>query len=276
MSSSLQISFELLSNASTITTWRTAYFDGLVAPMDGMWDSGFTQPSPHWSILLEGSHVGYFVLNEENALLQFYIDPKVQAHSPAILERIVSEKSVSKAVVSTIDPAFLSLCLTIQKKVTVHTLLFEPGTQNRAMKSELPTHVEVREAAKSELETVVAFQIECLGGQQELKGWLDGYSSHLISRDEIFVFQRDGEWVGLGEYRKSDSQSGVVDLGVMIHPSHRRQGLAASVLSYLGAKSMEEGLRSICSTTLDNPASEAAIRKAGFVSNHRIMDVDLA
>lgn len=266
------LSFNPFTDLAALENLRQAYFSSLSGPMDGMWDSGFTQPSPHWSIQHDGSCIGYFVLNEENTLLQFYVEETFHSHSGSILDRIISQHNVKKAVASTIDPSFLSLCLDRQTGISAHTSLYTTaGAAPVGMA--LPVECSFIPAQTSDLEPVVDLQIDCLGGQQELKGWLDGYSSHLISRGELLILSDEDGWMGLGEYRRSDSQRGVVDLGVMVHPSHRRKGLAAAILTTLRQKAQSEGLVAICSTTIDNVASQAAIRRAGFICSHRIMDV---
>ena len=107
---------------------KAQYLHGLLAPLDGMWDVGFIGPSPHLEIRWDGERAGYYVANEEGALLQFYVSPAFRTHARAFFDHIAGQESLTKAVASTIDPPFLSLCLDVQKAVAVHTLLYERHT----------------------------------------------------------------------------------------------------------------------------------------------------
>jgi len=44
------ISLHTLANVAPIGDLKAAYLKTLVAPMDGMWDTGLVNPFPHWEI----------------------------------------------------------------------------------------------------------------------------------------------------------------------------------------------------------------------------------
>ncbi len=265
------ISFHLLPDLSSIRDQKAAYLRGLIAPMDGMWEAGVTDPAPHWEIRVDDASAGYYAANGEGTLLQFYVRPAFEHRTRSLFDRVIAQDAIQRAVVSTIDTAFLALCLDVQKGVTVHTLLYEPG----AAALSLPDGdgVTFWEVEAGELERTVAFQQQCLGGKADMSGWLRGYSANLIDRRELRVLSLGAEWIGLGEYRKSDSQKGIVDLGVMVSPQHRGRGWATSILALMRQECATNGHHPICSTTMDNVAAQKAIERAGFISRHRIMDV---
>lgn len=266
------ISMQQCSDPSTLNHLRAAYLFGLTAPMDGMWDAGFVAQAPHWEIRMLDERAGYCAISAEGALLQFFLLPAYAVHGVTIFEHVVSRDIVHKAVVSTVDPFFLSLCLDVQKQVTVHTCMYEVHPEAGPPESSGPdTHFSpVEEVA---LDRVVAFQRSCLGDDGDAGTWLRAYTARLIARNELFVLHRGNEWLGLGELRKSDSQPGVADLGMMVAPEHRGQGSGTDILLRLREQSAASGLRSICSTTVDNSPARKAILRAGFVSRHRIMDI---
>jgi GNAT superfamily N-acetyltransferase len=267
------ISLHRRSDLSSILDLKAQYLKSLVAPMDGMWEVGFTNPAPHWEIRWNGEQAGYYAANGEGALLQFYVLPAFEKHGRALFDHVIAQDSLTQAVVSTIDPAFLSFCLDVQTKATVHTYLYEIHSEVS------PVHPKAegltfRLIEAAELDRTIAFQQACLGSDKDLSGWLRGYSANLIERGELFVLCREDDWIGLGEYRRSDSQEGVVDLGMMVAPAHRTQGWATHILERLSAHATAEGLRAICSTTIENLGAQKAILRAGFISRHRILRVD--
>lgn len=162
----------------------------------------------------------------------------------------------------------------MQKGVAVHTYLYEMHTAVRPQHSEVGG-VDFRPIEAVELERTIALQQACLGAEEDLSGWLRGYSANLIERKEIFALCRDDDWLGLGECRKSDSQEGVTDVGMMVAPAHRGKGWATYILTLLSERATAAGQRTICSTTAENVSAQKAIQRSGFVSRHCIMNVTL-
>ncbi len=266
------ISLHKCSDLSSILDLKAQYLQSLVAPMDGMWEVGFINPSPHWEIRMDGERAGYYAANNEGSLLQFYVRPAFEKHGRALFDHVIAQDTLTRAVVSTIDPAYHSFCLDVQKKTTVHTYLYEIHTEV------LPDHpkaegLDFRLIEASELNRTIAFQQACFGGEKDLSGWLRGYSGNLIERKELFVLCRDDEWLGTGECRRSDSQEDVTDLGMMVTPAHRREGWATYILTLLSAQCAARRQHAICSTTVENVGAQKAIIRSGFISRHRIMNV---
>ncbi len=266
------ISLHRLSDSSSIAQLKVQYLQSLVAPMDGMWEMGFIDPAPHWEIRVDGEQTGYYAANDKGTLLQFFVGSGFELHGRALFDRVIAEESLTQATVATLDPTYLSFCLDVQKEVTVHTYLYElcAGLPPSHAQTEGPA---LRRVEASQLDRTIAFQQACLGGDKNLNAWLRGYSANLIERKELFVLAQGGDWLGLGEHRRSNSQEGVSDLGMMVAPGHRRHGWATYILTLLRAQCTAEGRRAICSTTVENVGAQKAIKGAGFVSRHRILNV---
>ena len=268
------ISLHTCPDAAHVAELKAQYLKDLLAPLDGMWSDGFIDPAPHREMRIEGERAGYYAANEEGTLLQFYVRSEFMDREQALFDHVAGQESLTKAVVSTIDPSFLSLCLDVQRGITVHTLLYELHTTVRPSHPEFDG-LDLRLLEASELDRTVELQQACLASDDDMKGWLTGYSAKLISREELFVLCRGDDWIGLGESRNSDTQEGVTDLGMMVAPAHRGMGWATYILARVSADCTARGRRPICSTTVDNVASQKAITRAGFISRHRILDVAL-
>ena len=266
------ILFEPIPDSASIAPLKAAWLSGLTAPFDGMWETGFIDSSPHFHVRIDGNVAGYFVVNDEGVLLQFYLGPDHLAMGKEIFREVIGRDSMKSAIVQTIDPLFLSLCLDSHLNLSVHTYLYEHEMHIEAVHP-ASSGTELQVALLENLDRVNDFQIACLGGQEELRSWLQGYSSNLIGRSELFVLSSGSEWIGLGEYRKSDTQENVVDVGVMVHPDHRGNKWAAYILSLLAEQGTADGHKVICSTTVENAASQKAIARAGFVSRNRILNI---
>lgn len=268
------ISLHSIPDLTTIATLKAEYLDRLLAPMDDMWETGFTNTAPHWEIRIDDDCAGYFAANDNATILQFYVLDTFAYAERQIFDFVLAEGSWTAAEVSTIDPRFLALCLDVQKGLTVHTYLYEAGNVSTPDHPESDT-VHFRSLESDELERTIAFQITGLGGDENLREWLEGYSANLIRRGELFVLSSGDDWIGLGECRRSDSQKGVSHLGMIVGPKHRKKGWATYIFQLLAAMAFAEGRRPVCSTTTDNLGAQKAIERTGFENRHRIVRVSL-
>ncbi|MCP3959847.1 MAG: GNAT family N-acetyltransferase [bacterium] len=248
---------------------RRAWLVSQVAPFDGMWEA-FATMSRHREIRSAGEPVGYFCVNDEGRLLQFFVDAASEHAAAGIFAGIVARDEVKGAMVSTADPLFLGLTLDLQKAVRVHTRLYHDHDRREVpLAGAAGASFDVVEAG--ELGVIAELQRESL--DEDPGDWLMGYLENLLARRELYALRLGGEVLGTGEARVSESQPPVADLGVITMRRHRGRGVAPHVLWRLKQLCYDRDLVPICSTTVDNAGARRAIAKAGFESRHRILDV---
>lgn len=248
---------------------QLAYLSSLTAPIDGMWEA-FAAMGLRREIRISERLAGFFCINEEGQLLQFHIQPEFERSASDIFDSVLARDEVQGAMVSTADPLFLGLCLDCQKSTRVHTYLYQDHSSDEVV---FPGDSEARfdHAEADELSVLVERQRASL--EQDPGDWLIGYLENLIARRELYVLRHEGQIVGTGEARVSDSQSPFADLGVITMLQHRGKGFAPHILSRLKRICYERQLVPICSTTVENLASQRAITRAGFVSRHRLLEI---
>ncbi len=261
---------ELLEKpADRLAEFRRDYLTSLAATFDGMWEA-FTGMSRHREIRLDGEPAGYFCVNDEGQLLQFYVATPFENSAPEAFSTVVARDEVRGAMVSTADPLFLGLCLDFHRQVEVHTYLYrDPQRGEAPPAAAAEASLEVVEAG--ELDEVAELQRASL--DQDPGDWLVGYLENLIARRELYALRAQGEILGTGEARVSESQPPFADLGVITMRRHRGSGVASHILWRLKQLCYQRRLVPICSTTADNVAARRAIAKAGFISRHRILKV---
>lgn len=250
-----------------VDSLKKAHLLQLAAPMDGMWES-FVGMGQHYAVDLQGQRIACFVVNAERKLLQFYAGDLVDSRS--LFAQIVQEQNVGGAVVATGDCLFLSHCMDHQRSVAVNALVYHGTEKSGLVCPEDRPEVSFRVAVQSELGKFVDFACYSLNAD---RGWLEGYYSERISRQELWGLWQEGSILGAGECRTSDSQPPFADLGMVVSKDHRRRGLATEILQRLLAHAKAEGLAPICSTERDNIGAQRAIEKAGMVACHRILDI---
>lgn len=256
-------------SAESLADLRRDYLASLSAPLDGMWEAFAMLGRPR-EIRRGGEPAGYFVLDEAGQLLQFHVTPDHEIAARDIFAAVLARDEVTGAVAGTNDALFLGLCLDAQRSLRVQTLLY---ADHRS--AEVP----FEHGDSATLDAVEAGELDAVAEllQDSLDDapgdWLRGYLGKLIDRLELFALRLDGEIIGTGEARVSDSQPPYVDLGVVTLRRHRGCGVATHVLGRLKRACYERDLVPICSTTVENVAARRAIEKAGFVSRHRLLEI---
>ncbi len=87
------ISLHECSDLSSILDLKADYLRSLIAPMDNMWEIGFTNMSPHWEIRSSGERAGYYAANDQGELLQFYVTPAFGREARALFDHVIFQDS---------------------------------------------------------------------------------------------------------------------------------------------------------------------------------------
>lgn len=270
--SNTMIEIRGLDTLEQLSELKRAYMSTTVAPLDDMWLYGFVPAATHYGIYDRGKLSGFFCVNAEGYLLQYYLEAPARERSLPLLRSIVTGESgiperVHGAFASTAEPGWLSLCLEQFPRHEVHTLMYQHSGA-KPPPAETP-RTELVALDPGQLAEAVAFAVEAIGAPAE---WLTGYFGNLIQRRELFGVWQLGALRATGECRGYDGvDRGHADLGVIVQVSARRQGLATGVLRALIGHAHRRGLKPICSTEMSNLGAQKAITRAGFYAEHRIV-----
>lgn len=244
------------------------YSQKITAPLDDMWENAIIPGGDYYLISKESAEVGYFVIDENATLLQFFIVDSVAPHSREIFEFILKEKNIPQAFAGTFEPDYLSLCLDKQIKAEVDTLLYK---ESQAI--EFPAPIESIHsilATMDDYEAVLNFCEEKVGIQGE---WMKPYYQHLLPNKSVTLFKLGDEIIGAGECRPSQSNNAYANVGIMVSADYRKRQLGTYIMSQMRKTANENGRKAICSTTIDNIGSQKAITNSGFYAYHRILKI---
>ncbi|OKY26049.1 GNAT family N-acetyltransferase [Thalassotalea sp. PP2-459] len=268
------LNIKKMSQITILNPLKGAYFKASTSPLDGMWHFGFVPMAEHFGFYENESLIGFCCLNDDKYLLQFYLSDKVQVLAKDLFTLIVNGESavigeVNGAFVSTAEPQYLSLCLDSSSTSKVNALMYQHSGKNTR---EAIDKKELVLAKSDELALLVDFANNAIGAPKE---WLTGYFGNLIQRHELWYYSIDGKMIATGECRYFDEfQTQYADVGMIVSPDYRGQGIATQVLNQLVKISEEKGRKAICSTESGNIGAQKAIRKAGFVAPNRILQFD--
>lgn len=261
-----------VESADSLAELKKQYVQQATAPLDGMWLCGFVPMASHFGIYDKNELVGFFCVNDESYLLQFFVSQNHQTESSQLFENVLHGDiapfgTTKGAFVSSAEPHYLSLCLDSFTKFEVHSLMYQlAGCSRGQSQIDDLTLTTVR---SSQLPELVDFAVAAIGAPAE---WLKGYYSNLINREELFGVWENGRLLATGESRGYDKhQTEYADLGVIVTESERGRGMATQVLGQLVAMNEAKGLKSICSTEKTNVAAQKAISRAGFFASNRIL-----
>nr|HQU72724.1 hypothetical protein [Calditrichia bacterium] len=228
----MRISFQPVSDRSQLAGAKTAYLSALLSPLDGMWEAAFIEPAPHFHIGIGGQQAGYCCVGPQNRLLQFYLSRQFAAHEQDVWQTLIQgpnnlpEGPLAGAIAGTNDPVALAHCLDFQKKVRVHTWLFCDDPDFSGELSPLAASHLFRMADGADLARALLFCQESVNNQS---AWLGNYLAGLIERQELFLLEKGGRILATGECRVSESQPPFADLGMIVYPEYRGQGLGTEV-----------------------------------------------
>ncbi len=268
------LNIKKISQLNELNSLKEAYFKASTSPLDGMWHFGFVPMAEHYGFYVNDDLVGFCCINSESYLLQFYLSETTQASSVDLFSLIINGNSavigeVKGAYVSTAEPQYLSLCLDNSSTLAVNALMYQYSNKESVIAE---NEITLSLAKDDQLEMLVDFAIEAIGAPQE---WLTGYYANLIKRNELWYYSNGETIAATGECRHFDDyQTQYADLGMIVSPEHRGQGLATHVLNQLVMIAKKKGLKAICSTERSNIGAQKAINKAGFVAKNRIVQFE--
>lgn len=257
-----------LEHSDAIQQLRDDYLRTLIAPMDGMWESTVIAHATFWEIQDREQRAGYFCLGSSQDLLRFHLWENYLDRAQEIFHWLLSTHSIQHAMTSTIEPLYFSLCLDVQRNITLHSYLFRDN-QPRDLSSGLSKSL-FRKAEKRELDELVRFYQANTEGSGE---WIEPFLNAHLNREEVFVLYDQHTLVAVGECIPSQKQPPYADLGMVVARSYRGRGVGSFLLTQLKNHCYEAGWKPICSCEASNRASKKAIEKAGFISEQRIVKI---
>lgn len=255
--------FEKQEDSYEVLQMEKEWVNRLLSPQDGMWES-FRKSSEYWVIKIKEVIIGYYNFHEEFGLIQFYLKSECENLGNKIFSQLIRQKAFDKAIVGTNNSQFYKTANSFFKEIKTHTYLFELEKEV-ALKEK---QGKFRLSELTDLERIVKFTNISINSPEE---WTRIYTSDLIEKKEHYILELDQEIVGISEVRKSISQNGIADIGVIVNPKFRRKGYGTYLLNKGKSIAIEYKLIPICSCEVNNIGSMKSIQKCGFKSNHQLL-----
>jgi hypothetical protein len=250
-----------------VSTYRQELYRTFVAPLDGMWEALHIASANPFMIILDDAPIGYCCIDEAQHLNQLYLLGAYRSQITKAVKELIKSKLIQGALLSSIEPVAFNACLAVAKTTQVDTLNFQYNSPHKG--AENKELLNLIKATADDLLAVKSFF-------QEEAGFTDnfGYAENLINRGELFLLIKDNILTATGECRLSDTQPAYADVGMIVKQTARKKGWGRKMLATLANIAKSEYRIPICSTTLDNVASQKAIQGAGFYQSHIVFKME--
>ena len=271
----MMLEIRTIESIDQLKDLKQQYVQEATAPLDGMWLLGFVPMATHYGFYEHDKLIGFYCLNSDGYLLQFYLDANHKERSSEIFKHTLNESGshsgkVHGAFVSTGEPQYLSLCLDNFSNFQVNSLMYQ---SNKRAKSHKEPLLPMTVAINDQLSDFVDFAKTAIGAPEE---WVTRYFTNLINNQELFGYWENNKLLASGECRlRNEYQTEYADLGMIVSESERGKGLGTKVVQYVFNIAESKGLKAICSTENSNIGAQKTLARAGFFSGNRIIQFDV-
>jgi len=239
------------------------YIRTLATPIDSYHEGVVIRNSMCYEIVLDEKIIGHFSVDDSKTLIQFYIRKEYFVHAPEVFQYLIKNDIVKKAMVSTKEPEYLSLCLDYQKSIEGDVYLFS-DMEKRDYGLEGFNDISFRLAKDSDLDDIDPTR------DPNFKD----YYENLIENEQLFVLYDGTTFLGIGEFRISNTHPQFGDIGMDVEEKFRRKGVGTYIITKLKEHCYNNNLMPMAGCNVKNMASKKTLEKCGFISNHRIVIVN--
>jgi len=262
-----KISFSKSELTEAIINYRKQLYVSFVAPLDGMWEALHIANSVSYLIKSKGDEIGYCCIDKDKSLNQLFLIDSHRYLMNTVVTELIKERMIISAHLSSIEPTLFNTCLLFAKSTQVDTINYTFSLeQEKRVSTDL---LNLNKAKIFDADRIKTFFKNEIGFDDSF-----GYTENLIQRGEIYIVEEEDIIIATGECRLSESQPTYADVGMVVKNKNRKKGLGTKVLFELVNIALENKVKPICSTTVDNIASQKAIERVGFYNSHCIFKMN--
>lgn len=253
------------AGAAAYLALRGEYLATLAAPLDDMW-AAFSDDGERLGLMIDGTTAGCASIDEDGVLQHLFVRSEFDHRGEQLLQAVLDDRGPTAITVATVDPGLLSLAVPRAASITPVSLMYHHEQTPLG-----PFLGPLHRAGNADHDDAVDFMERAAGGPRD---WVTSYLGRRIERGELYLHRVDGRIAAAGERRLDERTLAHAQLGIVVDPERRGQGLGSQLMGTLVTMSDDDGLIALCSTDPDNHPARRAIRRAGFRSRHRVFRLD--
>jgi len=237
---------------------RNAYLDSLKEPQEHYLESQVETGQTWW---IEGA--AYVVVSNTH-LVELYVVPAEANRLEEIFDAALAVSGATSILCKSYDTQLLYASLS--KPTTIETvgLMFrriaDPSFHPRP-------DVSFRQSEPADVDAILDFNDDFFESGDEIQSY--------AALNGLFVLEKNRTTIGCGIGKPVIANRPDIDIGMLVAKEHRRNGYGGHIISFLKKHYLDQGLRPICGCSIDNIGSQKALRQAGYVSEHRILEISI-
>ena len=235
---------------------RQCYLDTLAEPQELYLEQRVSRGAT-WCL----ADCAYAVVLDE-MLVEFFVVPEATPRLVEIFDAAMGTTGASEVLCKSFDTQLLFAALSREARVTSRGLLFRRIEDRTFMDRD---GVAFRRGTVSDATRVLEFNDDFFVDVQEIKDY--------AAIEGLFLLHQGHKIVGCGIGKPVIAGRPDIDIGMLVAPEYRRRGYGAHIISFLKSHYLGKRLRPICGCSIDNIGSHCALRNAGFVGEHRLLQI---
>jgi len=198
----------------------------------------------------------------EDRLVELFVVPGHASDLAEIFEAAVNTSNISSVMCKSYDTQLLDAARSRPVTERPIGMLFRRIVDVSFVARE---DVSIRRGTVHDAESIFAFGDDFFQSLDEIRTYAE--------IDDLFVLEKGGAAIGCGIGKAVVDGRSDIDIGMLVEYSQRRNGYGAHIISFLKKHYLEQDLRPICGCSIDNVGSQKALAKAGFASEHRVLEI---
>lgn len=259
-----KIIFQEVDSLNCLSGLRNHYLDNLIEPQE-LYLELKIKSSKFYIIKSGDIQIGYFLLDSDNTLWEYYIIHDYINNNDDILGKAIEKFSISKALCKSFDHDYLSCCVKYQKAVKIIGIHFRE--YNRKQIEPNDKDIIIRFPVMEDEKTIIDINEEVFESNDEV-------SDYIVNK-KMFIFEKDKEILGFGIFSRVIKDRPDFDIGMLVTKKYRRLGYGSLIISYLADYCLRNNWRPICGCAIENEASRRCLEKAGFTAGYRLLEFTL-
>lgn len=273
---------------------RKQYLDSLSEAQE-LYLEQLVRKSRFFRISCMGQRAGYVAIYDR-IMTEYYVVPDFLPYNEMLFAGIISQERVDSFLVKSFDPLLLKSCIgeSLQPRIVGH--LFRNRYQGSMAPVFLGAGLQMRPAVPEDLRRIRPWREGLFASDDELEQY--------ITAGEVLLFFQNGNPRDTGNDGKADSSDregdteadevdeGIlvgagllhrtipdrpdVDIGMLVRPEYRRQGIGSAIIGFMAEYCQNRGWYPVCGCAAENKASRRSLEKAGFRTMHALLECRVA
>ena len=236
------------------------YVSTLSSPIDSVLEEHILN-SVFYTIRYNSEVAGYYAIQSNQSLTQFYLDLSYYKKSQEVFENVLKDHSIRSILVPTCDELFLSLVLDHDYKIEKQAYFFQDN-KVEVPKEKLFKDGEFRAAVPSDATKIT----------EVCQDFLDKVEERIENR-EIFTYTKGSILLGIGIIEKSKLLDRYGNMGMFTNEQYRKTGIGRTIIHHLKEWCYDNNLNPICGCWYYNTPSKQTLESAGMVSKTRLLNI---